>query len=64
MFEDIIGKKASVPIDEIVEKCTTCAHAKVSGNNKPPIILCTIAAGVECANNKDDPFNKWKAKNV
>lgn len=65
MFEDIIGplEKKHPTTDEIVEKCSTCTHAKVYINQKPRI-LCTIAMGVDCANNKETPFGMWKAKDV
>ena len=62
MFDDIIKEKKKPTADEIVERCSTCAHAEVLGGK--PAILCTIAMGGDCANNIDNPFNMWKTKNV
>ncbi len=61
MFEDIIGtpEKQWPSSDKIFEICSTCTHAKVY--SETPSIICTIGAGMKCANNLDAPFNMWRA---
>ncbi len=71
MFEDIIGKKPvrqgfvlNKDSAKIKEKCASCGYGSklqsITGNGGT---FCAIAAGTECAHNKEEPFKRWKPKN-